>query len=146
MLAFKDCLHFLGAFVEQIGKNLRASGRDKFKLLRAEFPHATTDQLDLLLRKQVYPYEYMNSRDPFNETSLTPKDAFFEKHCGQDRSDEEYAHAQKLWSTIGCKTILDYHYLFLKCMSTLLSSFITLLPSSSTILYELPISTLSTNL
>ena len=59
-LTFKDSLQFLGASLEQIGKNLQASGMEKFKLLRAEFPTATNDQLDLLLRKQVYPYEYMD--------------------------------------------------------------------------------------
>ena len=94
---------------------------EKFKLLRAEFPGATNHQLDLLLRKQVYPYEYMDSWDRFIETSLPPKEAFYNKLRGQALSDDEYAHAQKVWSTFGCKTILDYHHIYLKCMSTLLS-------------------------
>ena len=120
-ITFKDSLQFLGASLEQIGKNLRASGMEKFKLLRAEFPGATNDQLDLLLRKQVYPYEYMDSWDRFIETSLPPKEAFYNKLRGQSLSDDEDAHAQKVWSTFGCKTILDYHHIYLKCMSTLLS-------------------------
>ena len=102
-----DSLQFLGASLEQIGKNLRARGMNKFKLLRAEFPHATNAQLDLLLRKQVYPYEYMNSWDRFIETSLPPKDAFYNKLRGQAIRDDDYAHAQMLWYTFGCKTILD---------------------------------------
>ena len=53
-ITFKDSLQFLGASLEQIGKNLRASRMEKFKLLRAEFPGATNDQLDLILRMQVY--------------------------------------------------------------------------------------------
>ena len=57
ILTFKDSLQFLGASLEQIGKNLRASGIEKFKILQSEFPDATKEQLDLLLRKQVYPYE-----------------------------------------------------------------------------------------
>ena len=93
-LTFKDSLQFLGASLEQIGKNLRACGMDKFKLLRAEFPGATNDQLDLLLRKQVYPYEYMDSWDRFTETRLPPKEAFYNKLRGQAL---EYAHAQKDW-------------------------------------------------
>ena len=92
---------------------------DKFKLLRAEFSGARNDQLDLLLRKQVYPYEYMDSWDRFIETSLPPKEAFYNKLRGQAHSDEEYLHAQKVWSTFGCKTILDYHHIYLKCMSAL---------------------------
>ena len=98
---------------------------DKFKRLRGEFPHATNDQIDLHLRKQVYPYEYMDSWDRFIETSLPPKEAFYNKLCGQALSDEEYAHAQKVWSRFGCKTILDYHHIYTKCMSTLLTPFLS---------------------
>ena len=84
---------------------------DKFKLLRAEFPTATNDQLDLLLRKQVYPYEYMDSWDRFIQTSLPPRDAFYNKLRGQALSDDEYAHALKVCSTFVWKTFLDYHHI-----------------------------------
>ena len=116
---FKDSLQFLGASLEQIGKNLLARGMDKFNLIRAEFPTAMNDQLDLHLRKQVNRYEYMDSWDRFIEPSLPPKEAFYKKLRGQALSDEEYGHAQKVWSTFGCKTMLDYHHIYLKCMSPL---------------------------
>ena len=45
---------------------------EKFKLFRAQFQDATTDQIDLLLWKQVYPHEYMDLRERFLETSLPP--------------------------------------------------------------------------
>ena len=66
--------------------------------------------------KQVYPYEYMDSWDRFIETSLQPEDAFNKKLRVQTLSDEEYAYAQKVWSTFGWKTILDYHHIYLKSM------------------------------
>ena len=56
ILTLKDSLQFVSAFLEKICKNLRASGMDK-----VVFPHVTTDHLDLVLRKKVYPYEYMSS-------------------------------------------------------------------------------------
>ena len=49
-ITFKDSLMFLGASLEQHGKNLQASGMEKFKILQSEFPNATTEQLHLLLR------------------------------------------------------------------------------------------------
>ena len=61
----------------------------------------------------------MDSWDRFIETSLPPKEAFYNKLLGQALSDEEYAHAQKVWSMFGCKTILDYHDIYMKCMSHL---------------------------
>ena len=45
----------------------------------------------LLLRKAVYPYEYMDSRERFNQTSLPPKKDFY-----SDISDKDYEHAQKV--------------------------------------------------
>ena len=111
---FKDSLQFLGTSLEQIGQNLRASGLDKIKLLRARFPNATIVQLDLLLRKQVYPYEYMKSWDRFIETSLPPKEALSNKLRGQPIRDEEYAHDHKVWSRFVGSTILDYHRIYLK--------------------------------
>ena len=53
-LTFKYSLQFLGASLEQIGKNLRASGMNKFNLLRAEFPCATNEQLHVVVRKHLY--------------------------------------------------------------------------------------------
>ena len=78
-LTFKDSVQFLGACLQQIDKNHRWSGMDKFKHLRAEFAGARSDQLDLLLRKQVYPYDYMDSWDRFIETRLPPKVAIYNK-------------------------------------------------------------------
>ena len=50
----------------------------------------------LLLRKDVYPYEYMDSWEKFDENTLPPK-AFYSNLNLEDISDEDYAHAQKVW-------------------------------------------------
>ena len=103
---------------------------EKISLLQAEFLGASNDQLDLLIRKRVYSYEYMDSWDRFIEISLPPKEAFYNKLRAQALSDEEYAHAQNVCWTVGCKTILDYHHIDLKSMSTLLYSCISLSSSN----------------
>ena len=100
-LVFKDSLMFLSASLEQLGKNLKASGMDKFKTLRAEFPNVKPQHLELLLGKQVYPYEYMDSWDRFSETQPPPKEAFYNKLRGQGIGDQEYEHAQKVWNAFG---------------------------------------------
>ena len=56
----------------------------------------------------------MDSLDRFIETSLRPKEAIYNKLRGQALSYEEYAIAQKVWSTFGWQTILDYHHFYLK--------------------------------
>jgi hypothetical protein len=52
------------------------------------------EQLQLLLKKGVYPYEYVNSVERFNDTCLPPKEAFYSSLKGEGITDEDYEHAQ----------------------------------------------------
>ena len=67
----------------------------------------------LILRKGVYPYEYMDSFERFNETSLPPKEAFYSKLKDEHISDDDYENAKKVWEAYECKTLGDYHDLYL---------------------------------
>ena len=49
----------------------------------------------LLLRKGVYPYEYMDGWERFNETELLSKKDFYSKWNLEGITDEDYMHAQK---------------------------------------------------
>ena len=57
----------------------------------------------LLITKGVYPYEYMDSYERFNENKLPPKKWFCSKLNKQHISDKDYEHAQKVWSTFNIK-------------------------------------------
>ena len=41
------------------------------------FCNGNLNKFVLLLKKVVYPYEYMDSWERFNETSVPPKEAFY---------------------------------------------------------------------
>ena len=71
----------------------------------------TDDKLELLTRKGVYPYEYMNSLERLKETQLPPKEAFYSRLNDEGISDEDYAHAQKVWETFEMKNLEYYHNL-----------------------------------
>ena len=58
------------------------------------FEEYSEEQYELLIRKGVYPYEYMTSWDKFKETHLPFKEAFYGKLNMSDISDEDYEHAQ----------------------------------------------------
>ena len=60
----------------------------------------------LIRRKGVYPYDYM---DRFHETKLSSQDAFFSP-C----SNSEYIHATRVWTAFGCRTMADYHDIYLQ--------------------------------
>ena len=70
--------------------------------------------ISLLKQKGYYPYEYIDSIDRLNETSLPPKESFFSSLTQKVITDKEYSHAQEVWKHYNCKTLKDYHNLYLK--------------------------------
>ena len=68
----------------------------------------------LLMRKGVYPYEYMDSWERFNEVSLAKKWTFYIELNQENISDEDYIHAQKVIEEFKSKNIGEYHDLYLR--------------------------------
>ena len=68
----------------------------------------------LLLRNGVYRYEYVDSWERFNETSLLPKKDFYSELNLEDITDKDYNHAQKMFKEF-CTEIGDYHDLYVQC-------------------------------
>ena len=66
----------------------------------------------MFLRKGVYPYEYMDSWEKFDETVLPPKKAFYSNLDLEDISDEDYVHAQKVWDVFEINNLGEYHDLY----------------------------------
>ena len=59
------------------------------------FCNKDLNKFTLLLRKGVYPYEYMDSWERFNEESLPDKESFYSNLHLENITDEDYEHAQK---------------------------------------------------
>ena len=70
------------------------------------------DKLDLLTRKGVYPYEYMDSPKKLKETRLPSKEAFYSKLNDEGITDEDYVHAHKVWKAFEVKSLKNYHDLY----------------------------------
>ena len=75
----------------------------------------------LLLGKGVYPYEYMDSWKRFKEESLPDKESFYSELNNEHITDEDYAHAQKVWDTFKIKNLGEYHDLYVQSNTALLS-------------------------
>ena len=80
------------------------------------------DQFRLLLRKGVYPYEYMTNWNKFKETKLPPKEAFHSNLNMSDIGEYDYKHAQRVWKEFKLKNLGEYHDLYLKTDTLLLSN------------------------
>ena len=74
-----------------------------------KFCNGNLNKFVLLLRKGVYPYEYMDIWEKFDETALPPKEAFYSNLNLEDISNEDYMHTQKVWDVFEIKTLGEYH-------------------------------------
>ena len=70
-------------------------------------------RLDLMSQKGVYPYDYMDSFEKFNEKELPTKDQFYSILNDQHIKDDEYNHAKEVWNTFMIRTLGEYHDLYL---------------------------------
>ena len=50
------------------------------------------EKFRLMIRKGVYPYEYIDSWKKFEETSLSPEDAFYSRLNMKDISDQDMSN------------------------------------------------------
>ena len=75
----------------------------------------------LFLRKGVYPYEHMDSWKRFKEELLPDKESFYSKLNKEHITDEEYAHAQKVWDIFKIKNLGEYHDLYVQSDTALLA-------------------------
>ena len=87
-LRFIDSFRFMASSLESLSKNL---AKDQCKKISSYY---SGKQFDLLLRKGVYPYDWVDSIDKLSETQLPPKESFFSKLSDEGISDEYYSHAQ----------------------------------------------------
>ena len=68
----------------------------------------------LLLRKGVYPYQYMDSWERFDEISLHDETTCYRELYLKNIFDEDYIYSQKIFNEFEIKGLDEYHDLLLK--------------------------------
>ena len=86
-----------------------------------KFCNNDVNKFILLLRKGVYPYEYIDSWERFDETTFPNKKAFYSELYLEDITDENYIHAQKVPKELRTKNIGAYHDLYVPSDTLLLA-------------------------
>ena len=102
-----------------------------------EFCNGDLNKFILLLRKGVYPYEYMDGRERFNETSLSDKEAFCSNLNIKDIADVGYKHAKIVLKNLINKNLGDYHDLYVQSDTLLLADVFENLRNMCIKVYEL---------
>ena len=113
-MVFRDSLQFLCSSLEALASSLAKSGREKFihlhQIISDLYPESP---VELVERKGIFCYDYMDSFERFTEPSLPTREQFFSNLYNDECKQEDYAHAQRVWDAYKCKTLEDYMKLYL---------------------------------
>src|SRR6266853_2381819 len=114
-IRFIDSFQFLASSLDKLSSNLDTAQKVHTDRLRTIYP---VDD-DILFRKGIFPYSYLDDDDKLDDGELLPIAAFFDTLSNSLRtSDAEYQHAQKAWRQFQYFSLNDYlkRYLELDCL------------------------------
>ena len=86
-----------------------------------EFCNGDLNKSILLLRKGVYPYEYMVNWERFDETSLPDKESFYSSLNMENIDDIDYRHGNNVFKRFKLKDLGEYHDLYVQSDTLLLA-------------------------
>ena len=117
---FKDSFAFLTASLDKLVRLNKYEGIEKIKDWETRFRYTSTNpyiksktDLNLLTDKGVYPYDYMNSWNKFDEIKLPKKEDFYSHLYEENITDKDYARANIVWKHFDIKNLGEYHDLYL---------------------------------
>ena len=108
-LRFIDSIKFMSSNLDSLVNNLARGGHEFWG-----FETYNDRQRELLIRKGIYPYEYMDSWDKFKETSLPSIERFYSNLNMSGVSAGDYEHACSVWREFGIRNMGEYHDLYLR--------------------------------
>ncbi|XP_024882124.1 uncharacterized protein LOC112461203 [Temnothorax curvispinosus] len=110
-LRFVDSFKFLSTSLEKLASYI---DKDKLKIMRSEFSELSESDFDLLTRKGVFPYEYVDGFDKLLVTELPPREDFYSSLTGETASESNYEHARNVWRCFRVRNLGEYSDLYLK--------------------------------
>ena len=128
-LSVKDSFSFITASLEKLVSmtkydNTDENERSKWVLRdnwQSNFRYSSKNDiiktekcLDLLTEKGVYPYDYMNAFDKFNDEQLPSKEQFYSRLTEEGITNDDYTKAKQIWKHFDIKNMGEYHDLYLK--------------------------------
>ena len=116
-IKFVDTFRFMASSLSELAENL-LEDKSRFKETLKLFSNKT---FDLVTRKGVFPYEYIDSWSKLNETRLPSKSAFYNSLKNEEINNNDYSHAKKIWKVFNIKTLGEYSDLYLKTDVTILT-------------------------
>ncbi|KYQ58433.1 hypothetical protein ALC60_02578, partial [Trachymyrmex zeteki] len=101
-IRFIDSYKFLSASLDKLTSYL---DKDKLKIVRSEFSTLSNEEFELLTRKGVFPYKYVDCVEKLQDTRLPPRESFYTSLTGDTVSESDYAHAANVWQRFSIQTL-----------------------------------------
>ena len=111
-----ECLDCTKRFTRKFDKKLTKRFENKYN-----FWNGDIDKFMLLLRKGIYPYEYMDDWSRFDEEELSEKSSFYSNLNTEKISEIDYRHAEKVFNKFSIKNLEEYHDLYVQSDTLLLA-------------------------
>ena len=115
MLIFK-CIDCEKEYEKEFNKELIERFANTYK-----FCNNDLDKFIMLLRKGVYPYEYIDEWDKFIEKVLPGKESFYSNLTLENISEIDYAHANNVFKKFNINNLGEYHDLYVRSDTLLLA-------------------------
>ena len=103
-LEFVDSFSFMSSSLDKLSSNLR----DEDFIYTSEYFNLN-NQFQLMKKKGVYPYDYMDSFSKFNDTQLPKREDFYSLLTDEDINEDNYSHAKDVWNAFNIKKMGEYH-------------------------------------
>ena len=104
------------ASLDKIVRLNKYEGNEQIKDWETRFRYTSTNpyiksktDLNLLTDKGVYPYDYMNSWDKFDEKKLPKKEDFYSQLYEENITDKDSTRANIVWKHFNIKNLGEYH-------------------------------------
>lgn len=110
-LRFIDSFQFMTSSLDYLSSILPS---EKKINLQSQYKELSAELLQLLERKGIFCYDYVDSWSKLDETKLPSKEKFYSALTESSVSDEDYEFAEKVWNQFGIKSLGEYSDLYMK--------------------------------
>ena len=107
-LTFVDSFQFMSSSLDKLDSNMR---KEDLKYTSTAFYGY---KLDLMSKKGIYPYDFINSMEKFENKELPKIEDFYSTLNEEHISEKDYNHAKEVWNAFRIKNMGEYHDLYLQ--------------------------------
>ena len=107
-LTFIDSFQFMSSSLDKLVSNMR---KEDLKYTSMAFYGY---KLDLMSKKGIYPCDFMDSMEKFENKELPKTEDFYSTLNEEHISEKDYNHAKEVWNAFRIKNMGEYHDLYLQ--------------------------------